>query len=145
MSALYPVICSSQPAESGVFYRRLFGFEPTFESDWYVSLASPDLRQQIAFIDYQHDSIPQGASREPGGVLITVEVDDVDAMYSRVVDLDLETVLGVCEEPWGWRHFIIRDPHGLLVDVYKDILPKDILPKDEDAADPTTIGLIETA
>lgn len=136
MSALYPVICSSQPAESAAFYRRLLDLEPTFETDWYVSLASPDLRQQIAFVDHQHGSVPEGASREPSGVFVAVEVDDVEAVHRRAVGLGLDFVLGLCDEDWGWRHFMVRDPHGLVIDVYEVIAPKG-----EYAADYTALGL----
>ena len=138
MSALYPVICSSQPAESGTFYRQLLDFEPTFETDWYVSLASPDLRQQIAFVDHRHDSVPEEASRTPSGVFVVVEVDDVEAVHRRAVDLGLEFVLSLCDEDWGWRHFMVRDPHGLILDIYKVITPKG-----EYAADYTALGLTE--
>ncbi|MBF6202420.1 VOC family protein, partial [Nocardia cyriacigeorgica] len=41
LSSFYPVLATSEIAASRDFYTRWFGFEITFEADWYVSLHRP--------------------------------------------------------------------------------------------------------
>jgi len=64
------------------------------------------------------------SQRTPGqGVIVTVEVDDVDAVYARARDLQLPIEVHLRDEDWGQRHFITTDPNGLLVDLVKVISP----------------------
>ena len=51
------------------------------------------------------------------GSVITVEVADVDAALAEAGRMGLEIAMGFREEPWGQRHFMVRDPAGLVVDV----------------------------
>jgi uncharacterized glyoxalase superfamily protein PhnB len=54
-------------------------------------------------------------------VLITVEVENVDAVYERARSRALPIELDLRSEDWGQRHFITRDPNGLAVDVVQVI------------------------
>lgn len=51
------------------------------------------------------------------GVWITLEVADADAEYRRLRALDAPIELELRDEPWGDRHFVVRDPNGIGVDV----------------------------
>jgi uncharacterized glyoxalase superfamily protein PhnB len=118
MRSLFPDICSHDVAAARDFYREVFGFEVTFEIAWYVQMRSPsDPNLQIAFVARDHDSVPASHRRDPQGVLVTIEVDDVDAVHARAVALGVPVVYALRSEVWGQRHFMAEDPHGLLVDV----------------------------
>lgn len=95
----------------------------TFESDWYVSLRRE--AWELAILDPSHDTVPkahQGAAAS--GVLLNIEVDDVDAEYHRLVTLgDRTAVVPIRSEAFGQRHFIISAPDGVLVDVIMPIEP----------------------
>jgi catechol 2,3-dioxygenase-like lactoylglutathione lyase family enzyme len=54
-------------------------------------------------------------------VLVTIEVDDVDAVHERAQASRLPIELSLRDEDWGQRHFITRDPNGLAVDVVQVI------------------------
>lgn len=56
---------------------------------------------------------PQHPFEPPAGVKVAIEVDDLDALYARVPQGDVEIVEPVGERPWGHRNFEIRDPSGL--------------------------------
>ena len=53
-----------------------------------------------------------------GNVILGFEVDDVDAEYVRIHELDVELVMPPKTHPWGRRSFWFRDPDGNIVDFY---------------------------
>lgn len=136
MSALYPVLSVPDVERASAFYREALELEPTFESEWYISLASADHAQQIAFVASNHESIPQGFSATPQGFLVTVELDDVDRLYERARAQQREIALSLRDEEWGQRHFMLVDPNRVLVDVIKVIEPTEAY-ADHYAADST--------
>lgn len=50
-------------------------------------------------------------------------VDDVDAMYRRLVDVGLETSTNPTDAPWGERYFHINDPDGHELSFAKRLVP----------------------
>jgi catechol 2,3-dioxygenase-like lactoylglutathione lyase family enzyme len=120
LSSFYPVIACRDVTASRDFYVRHFGFEVTFEADWYVSLRRPDApRYELALLAHDHPSVPEG-HRAPlrGGLLLNFEVDDVDTEHGRLVGhAGLPEVLTLRTEDFGQRHFIVAAPDGVLVDV----------------------------
>ena len=123
LASVYPVICTDKVAQSRAFYLEHFPFELTFDSDWYVSLKSTGARPfELAILDYRHETIPEGY-REPfqGGLIINLEVEEVDSIFERFRDAGLPVHLDLRSEPFGQRHFITSDPNGVLIDVIKVI------------------------
>ncbi len=124
LSSFYPVIATARLRESHDFYTRLFGFETTFEADWYVSLERPGY--ELALLDPTHPTIPEGYGRPIQGLILNFEVDDVDAEWQRlVVEQGLEPKLAIRSEDFGQRHFIVADPSGVLIDVITEIPPSE--------------------
>ncbi len=120
LGGFYPVIATRDVAASRRFYVRHFGFEVTFEADWYVSLRRPDAPQyELALLDHAHPTIPDG-HRTPlqGGLLLNFEVDDVDAEHRRLVEgAGLPELLSLRTEEFGQRHFIVAAPDEVMIDV----------------------------
>lgn len=125
LTSFYPVICTARLAESDRFYREHFAFEPTFVSDWYVSLQRPGPSPvELALLDHQHPTLPAGFREPARGLLLNVEVDDVDAEWERLVlTAGLRPELEIRSEDFGQRHFIVADPNGVLIDVISPIAP----------------------
>jgi uncharacterized glyoxalase superfamily protein PhnB len=118
-TGFYPVLVVDDVAASQRFWVERFGFATVFAVDWYVSLRRGD--HELAFVAAGHPTVP-GARATARGLLLNVEVDDVDAEYERLVtrgglrpELDLRT------EDFGQRHFIVTDPAGVLVDVITEV------------------------
>ncbi len=42
-------------------------------------------------------------------------VEDVEAVWERLGELDVETSGPPAVEPWGMKSFLVRDPHGTAV------------------------------
>ncbi|AZM53678.1 glyoxalase/bleomycin resistance/extradiol dioxygenase family protein [Streptomyces sp. WAC 01529] len=120
LGSFYPVIATGDVAAARRFYTRHFGFEVTFEADWYVSLRRPDAPQyELALLDHAHPTLPEG-HRTPlrGGLLLNFEVDDADAEHRRLVDeAGLPELLPLRTEEFGQRHFIVAAPDGVMIDV----------------------------
>lgn len=124
MRCLFPDICSDDLIACRDFYRSLFGFEIVFEIDWYIQMKHPENDAlQIAFVRRDHPSVPRGDQDAARGVIVTLETDAVDPVYQRATELGLSPVLSLRDEEWGQRHFMVRDPNGLLVDVVQMIDP----------------------
>ncbi|WP_049573878.1 VOC family protein [Nonomuraea sp. SBT364] len=122
LSSYYPVVCTDKVGESRDFYVDLFGFEVTFEADWYVSLRRG--RHELALLDHTHPTLPEAYRKKVAGVLLNFEVADVDAEWRRlVVDGGLTPELELRSEDFGQRHFIVADPSGVLIDVITPIEP----------------------
>lgn len=122
-NSVYPVLLTSDVGATTAFYRTHFGYAVTFEADWYVSLQRE--RWELGVLDKDHLTIPKG-HRGVGaaGILINIEVDDVDAEYERLVTSgSLDAVLPIRSEDFGQRHFIVAAPDGVLIDVISPIDP----------------------
>ncbi|MFC8172210.1 VOC family protein [Streptomyces sp. NPDC057325] len=126
LGGFYPVLATRDVAASRDFYVRHFGFETTFEANWYVSLRRPDAPQyELALLDYGHPTVPEGHRTALwGGLLLNFEVDDVDAEHRRLVtEAGLPEVLSLRTEEFGQRHFVVGAPDGVLVDVITVVPP----------------------
>ncbi|MCB5168356.1 VOC family protein [Streptomyces bambusae] len=126
LSGFYPVLATADVPAARDFYTRHFGFEPTFEADWYVSLRRPDAPQyELALLDHSHPTVPEShRTALRGGLLLNFEVDDVDAEHRRLVtEAGLPELLSLRTEEFGQRHFIVAAPDGVLIDVITVVPP----------------------
>ena len=123
----YPVLMTADVAATVRFYQENFRFKPLFEADWYVHLQSEeDETVNLAVLDQSHETIPEaGRGRGAGGLLLNFEVEDVDAVYEEALANGLPIRQAVRDEAFGQRHFITRDPNGVLIDVIKPIPPSE--------------------
>ena len=111
-------ISTNKLRESKEFYMKHFGFQLVYESDWYIELIAADAPTiGISF------TLPQ---REAGeffkkGLIISFEVDDVDAEYERFREQLSEVVTEPTTMPWGNRALLFRDPDGNLVNLFTPV------------------------
>lgn len=120
----YPVIMCKNLQDVADFYITHFDFEATFSSDWYISLSNTksDTDFELAILDCHHPTVPFNYREKAKGVIINLEVDDVDEVYEKI-SKDIPLVMKIKSEDFGQRHFIVADPAGLLVDVIQVIPP----------------------
>jgi uncharacterized glyoxalase superfamily protein PhnB len=122
----YPVICTDKIAESRDFYKQHFNFKITFEEDWYISLRSEKSPEyELALLNYQHPSLPSESRQPTSGLVLNIEVADVDREYNRLKKEGLPMLLDLKSEEWGQRHFITKDPNNVLIDVIQNIPPSE--------------------
>lgn len=121
----YPVLMTDRVADTARYYEQHFRFTRLFDSDWYVHLQSlEDASVNLAILDGDHATIPEAArGSRAAGVLLNFEVEDASAEYQRVLDQGLDVQLALRDEAFGQRHFIVKDPNGVLIDVIQPIAP----------------------
>lgn len=127
-ASFYPVLLTEKVEETAQFYVRHFGFGITFESDWYVSLRleGTDSAFELAILEPGHGTIPEGFRQATQGLILNFEVEDVDRQYERLILQDgLPVELDIRSEAFGQRHFITRDPNGILIDIITNIPPSE--------------------
>jgi catechol 2,3-dioxygenase-like lactoylglutathione lyase family enzyme len=126
MRNIFPTICTDAVAEVRDFYCDHLDFEAGFDSGWYVQLASiDDPTRQLGIVERTHATVPEEFRTSPAGVLISIELDDVDDVHQRIVAAGHKIVLDLRSEDFGQRHFMTVDPAGTLVDVITQIEPSD--------------------
>lgn len=127
-ASFYPVLLTEKVEETTAFYVRHFGFSLSFESDWYVSLRleGTDSAFELAILEPSHGTIPEGFRVATQGLILNFEVEDVDREYERLIlQSGLPVELDIRSEAFGQRHFITRDPNGILIDIITNIPPSE--------------------
>ena len=123
ITSYYPVLMVKNVEECRDFFVNNFDFEIVYDSDWYVHLSKKGQKDvNLAFVKFNHDSVPKKYQQLTQGLLLNIEVEDVDKEYERLrekVSIELE----LREEAWGQKHFILSGPSNILVDVIKVIPP----------------------
>jgi catechol 2,3-dioxygenase-like lactoylglutathione lyase family enzyme len=77
---------------------------------WIVTFAAEgEMRPQISVAT-------EGGSGTPVPDL-SIEVDDFESVYARVISAGLAVEYGPAVEPWGVERFYVSDPLGRLVNV----------------------------
>ncbi|TRW97534.1 glyoxalase [Paracoccus sp. M683] len=120
----YPVLMTDDVAGSATFFTRHFGFTPQYQDESYVHLQmSDDPSVNLAILKGDHTTIPAQGQGRASGLLLNFEVEDVDAMHSRLTRQGLTPIQPLRDEDFGQRHFILQGPEGVLIDVITPIPP----------------------
>lgn len=120
VTRLLPNICTDRMAETRDFYVGLLGFVVGFEHrGWYIQMSSPTNPQlQIGIVRRDHQFTPKAFQQPAQGVIISVQVEDVDAAYDTALKRGFSTAHELRDESFGMRRFMVADPNGLLVSVF---------------------------
>ena len=116
---LWTGIVTEKVRESRDFYTRLFGCEVVFDSDWFVllQLGGAELGFLAPGLDSQ--APPFRRPFHGDGIWVAIDVEDVDAEYARLCELGVPIEVEIRDEPWGDRHFVVRDPNGIPIDIVR--------------------------
>lgn len=112
-------VVTEKISESKAFYTSNLGFGVTFENDFYLLLHTPNHQAEISFLLPNHPS-QQPLFHKPflgQGMYLTIEVDDVDEIYEALKKKGIDIIIDIRDEPWGDRHFSIKDPNGIGIDL----------------------------
>lgn len=105
-----PDLTSAHLGRARQFCSTVLGLEPIKDHGWIVTLADPENRRcQLSLLS--HDETAAVAPT------VSVQVDDVDAVYSAAIGAGAEIVHPLTDEPWGVRRFFVRDPDGNVINV----------------------------
>jgi PhnB protein len=96
------------------FYQEVFGLEVAMDLDGVRTLVAPSRRE------LQLTLLGAGA---PGPVrpVVSIEVDDLDAVWNRVTAGGFEIVYARTLEAWGVERFFVSDPDGNILNVMRHL------------------------
>ena len=120
-------VITEKLAETKEFYTSVLDFGVTFENEFYILMHTPNKEAELGFL------LPNHPSQKPlfhqkfngKGMYLTIEVDDVDALYEKIQAKAVEIKIPIRDEPWGDRHFAIQDPNGIAIDLVTYTAPED--------------------
>lgn len=118
----FPLVVTDELENCRDFFTRHFGCRVVFESDWYVHLVTPH-GAQIGFLASHHGSQPHYL-QEPlrgAGLVFSFEVEAVDEAFATAERSQLGILSRPKTEEWGQRHFMVRAPSGIIVDVIQNV------------------------
>lgn len=101
------------------FYQKHLDFGISFQNDFYLLLHTPNQQAELSFLLPNHPTqkpLFQPAFQKQG-VYLTIEVEDVDAVYQKMKQEGVDIKIDIRDEPWGDRHFAIEDPNGIGIDI----------------------------
>ncbi|MEQ9635529.1 MAG: VOC family protein [Devosia marina] len=122
-NTLYPLLHVRDVAATSRFFQDHFGFEPVFESDWYVQLRGGAKGNELALIAFDHETIPPRGRHPTAHLILSFEVEDAAAVAARLEQAGVSIIQPLRDEVFGQRHFIAADPNGILLDVITPIDP----------------------
>lgn len=122
MKKLFPITITTKPLESKNFYTKFFNFQIVFEADWYIhmrhesgielAVMQPNLPNQPKFLHGAYSG---------EGIVYSFEVDDAKSEYERLKALGATIIYELTDEEWGQRHFILKDPAGVSIDLVQQL------------------------
>ena len=120
----FSVLIVNDLDKAKTFYVNNFGFSIAFQNEWYLHLVS-ESGIQVAFMLPNQPSQPDIFKKQydGNGFILSLEVDDADQAYSHTKSNSLEIAIDLKSEEWGQRHFAIKDPNGVYVDVVQATEP----------------------
>lgn len=75
--------------------------------------AAASARIEVLMRPMADDAEPLFDPRPPQGVVMAIEVDDVEAAYRRAVGNGLSIHKELSRQSWGHHSFCLREPNGL--------------------------------
>ncbi|MEM7194150.1 MAG: VOC family protein [Pseudomonadota bacterium] len=122
--ASFPIYVTPNLADQKKFYEQTFGLASVFyEESFYLHMVNPATGNQLAFMCPEHPSQPEilHQSVNAAGHVISFEVEDAQSAWRLAQKMELKVELGLTEESWGQRHFLIRDPADFVVDIVEHL------------------------
>ena len=107
---IVPDITGSDFGASQKFYTKILGLQLAMDLGWVMTFVSPN-NPSVQITIIQKD---QTAPLNPH---ISIEVEDVLAVFSKAQAAGADIIYPLTEEPWGVRRFFVLDPNGVIINV----------------------------
>lgn len=105
-----PNIETGNLQQSIEFYREFLGLKVAMDMDWIITFVSEsNPTAQVSVIRQKQPDRPFPD--------ISIEVEDVDEMYARAKEQNVEIAYSIRDEPWGVRRFFVKDPNGKVINI----------------------------
>lgn len=108
-----PILFVRDVAASAAFFQTALDFEIDFlygEPPFYGAVSRGDACLHLRYVG--QPNFAELAGRETSLILATIEVSDVQALFSEIEARGADIVQPPTKKPWGGTDFYIRDPDG---------------------------------
>jgi len=122
LQKLFPITITDKLTECRDFYTTFFNFKIVFEADWYIHLrheSGTELAVMLPRLDNQPSIIHAPYNGE--GVIYSFEAEDAQTEYERLTGLGVTMSYDLKDEEWGQRHFMVKDPAGVVIDIVQHL------------------------
>jgi len=120
-SRLFVNLAVGDLERSRVFYMAWFGFRVAFDGSWFVQLTTAPAGEEggleLGLLPRESALLSTTDRRPPGGVMLTLVVDDVDALHTEMAADGVDIVCAPEDTFYGQRRMTLRDPDGTWLDV----------------------------
>lgn len=107
---IVPNFESETPNKSIEFYEEFIGMKIAMDMDWIITFVSEtNPASQISIIRHDGSDVPL-----PN---VSIEVDDVDQMFAKAKEHNINIIYPITDEPWGVRRFFVLDPNGKVINI----------------------------
>ncbi|MEG0481755.1 MAG: glyoxalase superfamily protein [Acinetobacter sp.] len=115
--AVKRIICNIKAfdlAKAEIFYGDFLGMDLVMDHGWIKTFVSQEIMNpQI--------SIASEGGNATGVPDISIEVDNVEALYAKAIDLNLDILYPLSNEEWGVRRFYVKDPFEKVVNILQHV------------------------
>ena len=123
-AAFGATVVTDRPSDVAAFYTQYLDLQVGIDLGWFITVRRGTADWELAIMERGHPTIPAAVSAltESTNVFgfIVDDADKVaDALREGGVRLEGEPVT----EPFGQRHFFVRDPAGTWIDVIQLVEP----------------------
>ncbi|NLA75321.1 MAG: VOC family protein [Deltaproteobacteria bacterium] len=96
------------------FYRDILCLPVNFSNEWFFEFILSSC-SRLSIADEKRTS---RKSRKGKGIIITLEVHDVEAAYESALNAGINPTM-VKNHPWGARLFYLTDPEGCTIEIWQ--------------------------
>jgi catechol 2,3-dioxygenase-like lactoylglutathione lyase family enzyme len=123
-AAFGATVVTDRPAEVAAFYRDHLDLQIALDLGWFITLRRGEADWELAICERGHATVPAAvsAATESTNVFGFV-VDDVDKIAAALTEAGVAVETEPVTEPFGQRHFFVRDPAGTWLDVIQLVAP----------------------
>ena len=114
---IVPGIYSNNLKESKRFYIDFLGMELAMDMGWILTFAS----HKNSTVQVNIFKNEQTKPLDNTSIFLSIEVSDVDKMYSLASEMGYKITYEITNENWGVRRFFVKDPNGVTVNLLMHI------------------------
>ncbi len=108
-----PNIYSDNIKKSEEFYVDFLGMELVMDLQWVLTFASRENHSaQITILKNDKNESPNNKA-----IFLSIEVADVDKLYEKAKQQNIEIVYEITDEDWGVRRFFVKEPNGATINL----------------------------
>src|SRR5262245_8273650 len=100
------------------WYTKLLGIEPYFERPGYIEFRLGDYQHELGIIDSRY--APNPAATGPAGAIVYWHVDDLDAMYNKLLSMGAQAYEPPTKRGPGFVTASVVDPFGNILGIMQN-------------------------